>query len=148
MSQDVQTYDLIIVGAGSGNMIPVPEMENWRLAIVEPDKFGGTCLNRGCIPSKMLLYPAEVVETAQHAAKLGVHHTLARVDWQHIVAPTGNLSPTSRSTINRPSLLNRECCKPAHTASRPIVLYWAQGPGQWYRSSPVWTACRTTPLTP
>ena len=55
MSQDVQTYDLIIVGAGSGNMIPVPEMENWRLAIVEPDKFGGTCLKRGCIPSKMLL---------------------------------------------------------------------------------------------
>ncbi len=52
MSQDVQTFDLIIVGAGSGNMIPVPEMENWRLAIVEPDKFGGTCLNRGCIPSK------------------------------------------------------------------------------------------------
>ena len=58
MSQDVQNFDLIIVGAGSGNMIPVPEMDDWRLAIVEPDKFGGTCLNRGCIPSKMLLYPA------------------------------------------------------------------------------------------
>jgi hypothetical protein len=86
VSKDVQTYDLIIVGAGSGNMIPVPEMENWRLAIVEPDKFGGTCLNRGCIPSKMLLYPAEVVETARHAATLGVHHTLDRVDWRHIVA--------------------------------------------------------------
>ena len=85
MSQDVQTYDLIIVGAGSGNMIPVPEMDNWRLAIVEPDKFGGTCLNRGCIPSKMLLYPAEVVETTRHAARLGVHHTLDRVDWDHIV---------------------------------------------------------------
>ena len=60
MSPDVQTFDLIIVGAGSGNMTSVPEMENWRLAIVEPDKSGGTCLNRGCIPSKMLLYPAEV----------------------------------------------------------------------------------------
>lgn len=86
MSQDVQTFDLIIVGAGSGNMIPVPEMDNWRLAIVEPDKFGGTCLNRGCIPSKMLLYPAEVVETTRHAAGLGVHHTLERIDWQRIVS--------------------------------------------------------------
>ena len=57
MSQDVQTYDLIIVGAGSGNTIPEPEMENWRLAIVEPEKFGGTCLNRGCIPSKNYLGP-------------------------------------------------------------------------------------------
>jgi mycothione reductase len=85
MKRDLKTYDLIIVGAGSGNMIPVPEMDNWRLAIVEPDKFGGTCLNRGCIPSKMLLYPANLVEDAQHAAKLGVHLTLERVDWQRIV---------------------------------------------------------------
>ncbi len=80
-----EKFDLIIVGAGSGNMIPVPEMDTWRLAIVEPDKFGGTCLNRGCIPSKMLLYAAEVAETARHGARLGVHHTLDRVDWQRLV---------------------------------------------------------------
>jgi mycothione reductase len=85
MNRGVETYDLIIVGAGSGNTIPVPEMESWRLAIVESDKFGGTCLNRGCIPSKMLLYPANMVEDTRHAAKLGVHHVLERVDWQHIV---------------------------------------------------------------
>lgn len=45
--RDIETYDLIIVGAGSGNMIPGLEMESWRIAIVEPHKFGGTCLNRG-----------------------------------------------------------------------------------------------------
>jgi mycothione reductase len=78
-------YDLIIVGAGSGNMIPVPEMAQWKLAIIEPDKFGGTCLNRGCIPSKMLLYAAEVAEIARHGASLGVHHTLDHVDWQRVV---------------------------------------------------------------
>ena len=66
-----EKYDLIIVGAGSGNMIPVPEMDTWQLAIVEPGKFGGTCLNRGCIPSKMLLYAAEVAEMARHGAHLG-----------------------------------------------------------------------------
>lgn len=82
---DIEKFDLIIVGAGSGNMIPVPEMDTWRLAIVEPDKFGGTCLNRGCIPSKMLLYGAEVAEMARHGARLGVHHTLERVDWQRLV---------------------------------------------------------------
>ena len=80
-----EKYDLIIVGAGSGNMIPVPEMDSWRLAIVEPDKFGGTCLNRGCIPSKMLLYAAEVAEMARHGARLGVHHGRAQVDWQRLV---------------------------------------------------------------
>lgn len=82
---DVEQFDLIIVGAGSGNMIPAPEMESWRLAIVEPDKFGGTCLNRGCIPSKMLLYAAEVVEMARHGEKVGVYHQLERLDWQRIV---------------------------------------------------------------
>ena len=46
---------------------------------------GGTCLNRGCIPSKMLLYAAEVAEMARHGARLGVHHTLERVDWQRLV---------------------------------------------------------------
>lgn len=80
-----EEYDLIIVGAGSGNMIPVPEMDTWRLAIVEPDKFGGTCLNRGCIPSKMLLYAAEVAEMARHGAHLGLRHTLERVDWRRLV---------------------------------------------------------------
>ena len=82
---DVKTFDLIIVGAGSGNMIPGPEMEDWKIAIVEPNTFGGTCLNRGCIPSKMLLYPAELVEHTRHGEQLGVYHTLDRVDWQRIV---------------------------------------------------------------
>ena len=68
---NIETYDLIIVGAGSGNMIPVSEMDSWRLAIVEPDKFGGTCLNRGCIPSKMLLYAAEVAEMARRGTRTG-----------------------------------------------------------------------------
>ncbi|MCY4514867.1 MAG: mycothione reductase [Candidatus Tectomicrobia bacterium] len=82
---NTEKYDLIIVGAGSGNMIPVAEMDSWRIAIVEPDKFGGTCLNRGCIPSKMLLYAAEVTEMARHGSRLGVRHTLERVDWQRLV---------------------------------------------------------------
>ncbi|HEY7712306.1 MAG TPA: mycothione reductase [Candidatus Entotheonella sp.] len=82
---DVTTFDLIIIGAGSGNLIPGPEMDGWSLAIVEPNQFGGTCLNRGCIPSKMLLYPAGIVEDARHGAELGVYHTLDRVDWKRIV---------------------------------------------------------------
>ena len=82
---NTEKYDLIIVGAGSGNMIPAPQMDSWRLAIVEPDKFGGTCLNRGCIPSKMLLYAAEVTEMARQGTRLGVRHSLERIDWQRLV---------------------------------------------------------------
>jgi mycothione reductase len=49
------SYDLVIVGAGTGNMLPAARFAGWKIAIVESDRFGGTCLNRGCIPSKMLV---------------------------------------------------------------------------------------------
>lgn len=43
------SYDLVIVGAGSGNMLPASQFTGWRIAVVEADRFGGTCLHRGCI---------------------------------------------------------------------------------------------------
>ena len=60
-----ENYDLVIIGAGSGNSIIGPEMDGWRIAMVERWAFGGTCLNRGCIPSKMLIYAADLAEHAQ-----------------------------------------------------------------------------------
>ena len=55
-----RAYDLVIVGAGSGNMLPTKELAGWRIGVVESDRFGGTCLNRGCIPSKMLVHTANL----------------------------------------------------------------------------------------
>ena len=45
-----EKYDLIIVGAGSGNSVIGSEMGDCRIAIIERWLFGGTCLNRGCVP--------------------------------------------------------------------------------------------------
>ncbi|MGE3537609.1 MAG: mycothione reductase [Candidatus Tectimicrobiota bacterium] len=81
----VQQFDLIIIGAGSGNMIPGPDHAAWKIAIIEQDKFGGTCLNRGCIPSKMLIHAAEVAETVHTAATFGLTARVEQIDWQHIV---------------------------------------------------------------
>ena len=64
---DPDLFDLIIVGSGSGNHIPA-FLDGHRIAIVERDVFGGTCLNKGCIPSKMLIYAADQAETAQAPA--------------------------------------------------------------------------------
>src|SRR3954453_1452112 len=76
--------DLVILGAGSGNSLIVPEMDGWRIAIIERDLFGGTCMNRGCIPSKMLIYAADVADTIRHASKYGVHATFDAADWPAI----------------------------------------------------------------
>jgi mycothione reductase len=80
----VRTYDLIVIGAGSGNMLFTPELAGVKAAIVEPDRFGGTCLNRGCIPSKMLVVAADAARAVTAAGRLGVHAQLDRVDWPAI----------------------------------------------------------------
>ena len=77
-------FDLVIVGAGSGNSLLVPELEDRRVAIVERAEFGGTCLNRGCIPSKMLVHVADVATTARHSRRLGVTAQVTEVHWSEI----------------------------------------------------------------
>lgn len=75
-----EPFDLIIVGSGSGNSIP-DYLDGWRIALVERGPFGGTCLNRGCIPSKMFVVPADVMQAARHAGRLGLDITVNGVDW-------------------------------------------------------------------
>jgi mycothione reductase len=77
-------YDLVIVGAGSGNMLLTDEFRTWRVAVVESDKFGGTCLNRGCIPSKILVFTADVARTVQHAGRFGVDAQFIGANWPAI----------------------------------------------------------------
>jgi mycothione reductase len=83
----VSHFDLVIIGTGSGNSLIVPEMDGWKIAIIERSLFGGTCLNRGCIPSKMLIYAADVAETArsEHSARYGVSTSFHGADWPAIV---------------------------------------------------------------
>lgn len=76
-------FDLVIVGTGSGNAIPA-ELADWNIALVERDVFGGTCLNRGCIPSKMFIYAADVAMHIRESEKYGVSSSLDGVDWPAI----------------------------------------------------------------
>lgn len=74
----------MIIGAGSGNSIIGPQHDDWDIAIVERGKFGGTCMNVGCIPSKMFVYSALIAELATHGPALGVHTRFEGVDWPAI----------------------------------------------------------------
>jgi mycothione reductase len=80
----VHEYDLVIVGAGTGNMLPADQFAGWRIAVVEADRFGGTCLNRGCIPSKMLVRTADIARTVQAASDFGIKADWAGADWPKI----------------------------------------------------------------
>ena len=77
-------YDLVIVGSGSGNSLVTPELADWKIAIVEEGTFGGTCLNVGCIPTKMFVYPAELAGHAREYEHLGLHGSAPSADWPAI----------------------------------------------------------------
>ncbi|MGC5615431.1 mycothione reductase [Georgenia sp. Z1491] len=79
-------YDLVVLGAGSGNSIPSPELDDRSIAIVEEGRFGGTCLNVGCIPTKMYVYAADVALETAGAGRLGLDAEVTSVDWPGIVS--------------------------------------------------------------
>jgi dihydrolipoamide dehydrogenase len=79
-------FDVLVVGSGSGmNIAAAAAAAGLRAAVVEFGSMGGTCLNRGCIPSKMLIYPADVVATIAEAQSIGVNANVGSVDFQNIM---------------------------------------------------------------
>ncbi|WP_237195284.1 mycothione reductase [Rothia nasimurium] len=81
---DSRHYDLIIIGSGSGNSLPNEDYEGKKIAIIDGGRFGGTCLNVGCIPTKMYVYPASTVARAKDAARLGVELEHKHTAWRQI----------------------------------------------------------------
>lgn len=81
-----ETFDLIVIGMGSGAEVSAAGASaGWRTAVVESGPFGGTCLNQGCIPSKMLVHVADVASTVRRAKLFGVEARIEAIDWDFIV---------------------------------------------------------------
>ena len=79
-------FDVIVIGSGSGLEVSSDAADNGlSVAVLEEGPFGGTCLNRGCIPSKMLIHCADVMETIQSAEKFGIKARVESVNWQYII---------------------------------------------------------------
>ncbi|MHB8700801.1 MAG: dihydrolipoyl dehydrogenase [Nitrososphaerales archaeon] len=84
----MKTYDLIVIGSGSAmNLIDpiIQDNPKVRIAIIDKDEPGGICLTRGCIPSKILLYPAELVRTIEEAGELGIKAEIKKIDFVKIM---------------------------------------------------------------
>lgn len=84
-STSIEHFDVVIIGTGSGNSILTADYDSLKVAIIERDVFGGTCLNRGCIPTKMFVYAADVAQQISHASTYGIDATLDKVRWNDIV---------------------------------------------------------------
>jgi mycothione reductase len=81
----MKMYDLVIIGSGVGLTFINPALQmGWKTALVEDTKLGGTCLTRGCIPSKVLIYPADLIRETEHAKSVGLDFKLQKYDWKLI----------------------------------------------------------------
>lgn len=80
-------YDVLVIGSGGGTKISTPASRlGLKAAIIEKDRLGGTCLNRGCIPSKMLIHPAEVAHEMAHADRYGLEPKSPVIDFPTLVS--------------------------------------------------------------
>ena len=88
----VTHYDLMVIGSGSGLEVSADAAERgMSVAVIEEGPFGGTCLNRSCIPSKLLIHCADIVETIKNAHRFGIAasvDSVDSVDWDFIMRRT------------------------------------------------------------
>jgi dihydrolipoamide dehydrogenase len=84
----MKTYDLIIIGTGSAmNMVQpfLDQKPNARIAIIDKDPPGGICLTKGCIPTKILVYPADLLRELEAADRLGIELKVRKIDFKKIM---------------------------------------------------------------
>lgn len=81
----MKDFDLVVVGSGVGLTV-LNEGLNRGMActLIEVGKMGGTCLTRGCIPSKVLVHPSNLLREVEHSSKVGLKFTVEELDWDTI----------------------------------------------------------------
>ena len=113
-----EKFDLIVIGSGSGLDVAnaAASQHGLKVAIIEKDKMGGTCLNRGCIPSKLLIHSADVAEVIKNAGIFGIKVDGFSVDFEKIIERVNTITDSHSATIRKsyensdnPKLFAKEC---------------------------------------
>jgi len=85
----MRRFDMIVLGFGFGLEVSSDAAAlGISVVIIEESSFVGTCLNRGCLPCKMLIHCADVMDTIKSAPIFGIQATVEGIDWKHIIART------------------------------------------------------------
>ena len=113
----LQKFDLIVIGAGSGlEVANAAYQHGLRVAVVEKDRMGGTCLNNGCIPSKLLIHSADIAETIKRADLFGIKVDGYAIEFEKIVQRVNSITDSDSDGIrnafegvDNPKLFPKEC---------------------------------------
>ncbi len=98
----MKTFDLIVIGSGSGlDVVVAAASSGLKVALFEKERMGGTCLNRGCIPSKMLIHSADIMETINKAHLFGIKAKITKIDFPSIIKRVSNFVDEDSKGIER-----------------------------------------------
>ncbi len=98
----MKEYDIIVIGSGAGMIIGSRGTRaGMRVALVDAGPMGGTCLNNGCIPSKVLIYPADVIRNIEAARAVGVEARIERIDFELIMRRMHSVVGEGRREMER-----------------------------------------------
>ncbi|MBI2146139.1 dihydrolipoyl dehydrogenase [Candidatus Woesearchaeota archaeon] len=98
----MKEFDLIVIGSGSGlNVASAAAEQGLKTAIIEEGPLGGTCLNRGCIPSKMIIHSADVAETIRQSALFGLNATIRSVNFRKVTRRASQVVDADAHAIER-----------------------------------------------
>lgn len=146
----LKEYDVIAIGSGSAmNIVDIMILENpnLRVAVVDKDEPGGICLTRGCIPSKILLYPAELVREIERAKDFGIDVDLKRTDFQMVMERMRNLIYQDIDAI-REGLSHSKNIDYYHTVAEFIAPYTLKVGGEVIKSGMIFLCTGSKPSVP
>lgn len=116
----MQKYDLIVIGAGSGlDIANASAQKGHTVALIEKDRMGGTCLNRGCIPSKLLIHSADVIQTIKRANLFGINIDGISIDYQKIVNRVNKITDSDSRNKEWVTTIRK-----SNTLYKKMYIYW------------------------
>jgi mycothione reductase len=126
----MEKFDLIVIGSGSGlDVANAVVQKGLKVAIIEKYKLGGTCLNTGCIPSKLLIHSADIIEMIKRADTFGITVKDYSIDFQKIVNRVNKIVESDANNIKKglqenknPRLFLEECRFVGDGSEKKIAL--------------------------
>lgn len=146
----MKEYDLITIGTGSSMGIVDGMMQrnpNIKIAVIDKDEPGGICLTRGCIPSKILLYPAEVIRTIDRADRFGIDVDIKKIDFKKVMDRMRTLIQKEINMI-RNGLSSSKNIDYYHTKAEFVAPYTLKVDNEEIKSNMILLCTGSKPLIP
>lgn len=144
----MKEYDVIVIGSGAGSSIVDQALAHGlKVALVDKGPLGGTCLSVGCIPSKMLIFPADRIVEIQESKKLGVEARIEKVDFKAIMERTRKYVSDQQGHI-RQGIQNSSGLDFYETVGQFVDEYTMEVGGEIIRGKKIYIASGARPLIP